>query len=187
MHNITPTKAVSDITPYEAWHGKKPSVDHLRVFGCICYSHVPKDERRKLDPKARKAIFLGYGTTVKGYRLYDLKSKKIFYSRDVTFDESRFKSSKGDLYKIEDAAYENEESKEEVEGAAEKDEGVAKNEKAIQEDESAVEKNQDAVLNEKNENQPKIIEGVAEISKDSLKYVKHNVESRYEEKDNATS
>ena len=33
--------------------------------------HVPKEERRKLDPKAKKFIFLGYGEETKGYRLYD--------------------------------------------------------------------------------------------------------------------
>ncbi len=32
------------MTPYEAWHGEKPKVDHLRVFGCDAYAHIPKDE-----------------------------------------------------------------------------------------------------------------------------------------------
>ncbi len=73
---------------FEAWTGKKPKVDYLRVFGCIAYAHIPKDERKKLDSKAKKCIFLGYGTETKGYRLYDLKKAKVFYSRDVIFNES---------------------------------------------------------------------------------------------------
>ena len=103
LNNISPTKAVENFTPYEVWYERKPSVDHLKTFGCVCYSHIPKDERRKLDFKAREAIFLGYGTTVKGYRLYDPKSKRIFYSRDVIFDESKFKSSRNDPQKVEGA------------------------------------------------------------------------------------
>lgn len=30
--NISPTKVVQDITPYEAWKGVKPSVGYLKVF-----------------------------------------------------------------------------------------------------------------------------------------------------------
>ncbi|KAK4305130.1 hypothetical protein Pmani_022962 [Petrolisthes manimaculis] len=53
-----------------------------------------KDERRKLDPKSVKCIFLGYGSEVKGYRLFDLEKKRILNSRDVTFDESNYEFKK---------------------------------------------------------------------------------------------
>ena len=76
------------MTPHEAWAKEKPQVGHLRVFGCDAYAHIPKDERQKLDPKMRKCIFLGYGQQTKGYRLYDPDRGKIFYSRDVKFNES---------------------------------------------------------------------------------------------------
>ena len=42
----------------------------------------------KLDPRAKKAIFLGITSGVKGYRLWCPETKKIVFSRDVTFDES---------------------------------------------------------------------------------------------------
>jgi len=32
------------MTPIEALTGEKPNVKHLRIFGCVSYSHVPKDE-----------------------------------------------------------------------------------------------------------------------------------------------
>ncbi len=54
------------------------------------FLHIPKDERRKLDSKSRKCFLLGYGATTKGYRLYDLLKKKVFYSRDVSFNEKRY-------------------------------------------------------------------------------------------------
>ena len=76
------------MTPYEAWTGLKPTVGHLRRYGCAAYAHIPKDERCKLGAKSRKCIHLGYGTEVKGFRLYDQNKKKVFHSRDVLFDES---------------------------------------------------------------------------------------------------
>ena len=87
LKNRCPTRAVQGVTPFEIWHGKKPGVDHLRVFGCDAYSHIPKDERGKFDTKARKCILLGYGEVTKGYRLYDVEEKKVLYSRDVKFNE----------------------------------------------------------------------------------------------------
>lgn len=71
LRNCCPTKAVKGMTPYEAWHGEKPKVKHLRVFGCDAYAHIPKNEQGKFDSKARKCILLGYGQVTKGYRLYD--------------------------------------------------------------------------------------------------------------------
>nr|KYP47196.1 Copia protein [Cajanus cajan] len=49
--NRCPTKAVRDKTPIEAWSGKKPSAKHLRVFGSICYIHVPDEKMHKLKDK----------------------------------------------------------------------------------------------------------------------------------------
>ena len=89
LHNRSPTNAVKGMTPHEAWTGVKPNVSHLRVFGCDAYPHIPKDERSKMDPKAKKSIFLGYGDGVKGYRLYNKEKQRIFYSRDVVFNETK--------------------------------------------------------------------------------------------------
>jgi len=58
------------------------------VFGCVAYSHISKDERKKLDSKATKCIFLGYATQRKGYRLYNTKTATIIHSRGVVFNES---------------------------------------------------------------------------------------------------
>ncbi|MCO5554619.1 hypothetical protein L7F22_008151 [Adiantum nelumboides] len=56
--------------PQEMWTTKKPNYNRLRVFGCEVFSHIPKDLRKKLDPKSHKCIFIGYGVDGEmGYHL----------------------------------------------------------------------------------------------------------------------
>nr|GEV95714.1 retrovirus-related Pol polyprotein from transposon TNT 1-94 [Tanacetum cinerariifolium] len=59
---------------------------NLRVFECPVYVDVNEG---KLVPRVVKCIFLGYGSGVKGYRVWcpDPKYRKIIHSRDVTFNE----------------------------------------------------------------------------------------------------
>lgn len=78
-------------TPYERWYERKPSVHHMKVFGCMAYAHVPDEERRKLDKKAERFRFVGYSTRCKGYRLLNEATKKIIVKRDVNFNEKEFK------------------------------------------------------------------------------------------------
>ena len=85
--NRSPTKSVKNTIPQEAWNGKKHNVSHLRVFGCVAYSLVPAELRRKLDDKSEKCIFIGYSEESKAYRLYNPISKKLIISRDVRFEE----------------------------------------------------------------------------------------------------
>ena len=89
FRNLPPTNAVQDKTPYEAWTGSKPNVSYLRIFGCDVYAHVPKDKRSKLVSKTRRSIFPGYGQGIKDYRFYDKAHKRIFYSRNAVFNETR--------------------------------------------------------------------------------------------------
>lgn len=74
-------------TPYELWTGRKPDVSHVRVFGSTAMTHVPKIKTAKWDKKAEKHILVGYDNNVKGYRLYNPKTKKIITSRDVIIME----------------------------------------------------------------------------------------------------
>ena len=84
--NRLPSAALNGKTPLEVWSGKPINdYDTLHVFGSTAYYHVKES---KLDPRAKKALFMGVTLGVKGYRLWCLSSKKIISSRDVTFDES---------------------------------------------------------------------------------------------------
>ncbi|KAL4291090.1 hypothetical protein GQ457_14G002100 [Hibiscus cannabinus] len=73
-------------SPLEFLYNMKPNVHYFRVFGSICYVHVPKSNITKLDPKAKKCIFVGYDPCRKGWRCMDPETKKFVISRDV-FDE----------------------------------------------------------------------------------------------------
>jgi hypothetical protein len=86
--NSTPTKALKNITPEEAWNKIKPDVSHFRVFGSIAWAHIPDEKRKALQPKSEKCIFFGYSEDVKGYRLLQPHCNEIILRRDVKFDEN---------------------------------------------------------------------------------------------------
>ncbi|KAI9176928.1 hypothetical protein LWI28_008828 [Acer negundo] len=84
--NRLPASALDGKTPKEVWSGQPVSdYDRLHIFGCPAYFHVNES---KMDPRANKAVFVGFSEGVKGFRLWNSESKKIILSRDVTFDES---------------------------------------------------------------------------------------------------
>ena len=87
VQNRSPHKIFGNMTPEEAFTGKKPDMSKLRIFGCPVYIHVPSKKRFKLAPSERKGTFVGYSETSKGYKIYISGQRKIEVSRDVTFDE----------------------------------------------------------------------------------------------------
>lgn len=78
LKNKSPTKIIKNKTPHEALVGSKPNVNHLNIFGCVCYAHIVSEERSKLDTKAKKCVLLGYGNAIKGYPVYDTEDKRVF-------------------------------------------------------------------------------------------------------------
>mgnify|MGYP000544772057 FL=1 len=75
------------VTLEECFCGRKPSKEHLKVFGGLAYAHVPTKLRSKPNPKAKTCIFVGYSEEQKGYRCYKPLTRKVVVSRDVIFDE----------------------------------------------------------------------------------------------------
>lgn len=89
LKNRSPTMAVPNMTPEEAWTGKKPDLGHLKVFGCKALALLPPQKRRKWDSKSKEYIFMGYPENVKGYRLLNPKNpKEVIIARNVTFFEN---------------------------------------------------------------------------------------------------
>uniref|UniRef100_A0AAV1TLF5 Integrase catalytic domain-containing protein n=1 Tax=Peronospora matthiolae TaxID=2874970 RepID=A0AAV1TLF5_9STRA len=90
VKNRLPSPKVVKKTPFEIVYNLKPSVKHMRTFGCQTYILTPKENRFKWDPKARAGIFVGYEEVSKAYRVYDIEAGQVVISRDVNFDESTF-------------------------------------------------------------------------------------------------
>lgn len=94
--NRTPCRNHS-VCPEEMWSGRKPSLNHIRVFGCKAFMHIPKVKRSKLEPKSIPCIFVGYSLEAKAYRLYDPVTRKMNISRDVVFMEDQVRNNEVDL------------------------------------------------------------------------------------------
>ena len=60
LQNRSPTKATSNITPFQLWHGCPPNLSYLNIFGCKAHVFIPKEQRQKLDSHSFEAIFLSY-------------------------------------------------------------------------------------------------------------------------------
>jgi hypothetical protein len=70
-HNRIPHRILKNVTSEESFFGKKPSVEHLRVFGCPIYIYVTKDKINKLEPSGKKGIFvLKYCVTAKNILIH---------------------------------------------------------------------------------------------------------------------
>ena len=82
--NRSYTKSLENSTPYEKWSGRKPSIDHLWVFGSVV--HVKTTKRvNKLEDRSNVMVFIGYELSTKAYRCLDPLSFKVTISRDVIF------------------------------------------------------------------------------------------------------
>lgn len=71
---------------YEALYGKPPSLSHLRRIGSHAWVLIPKEQRLKLGPRFSECRLLGYSEPNQ-YKLYEIHSRRIVFSRDVEFDE----------------------------------------------------------------------------------------------------
>ncbi|KAG5869917.1 hypothetical protein JTB14_012120 [Gonioctena quinquepunctata] len=67
---------------------RKPTVKHVRVFGCKAYAHASAATRRKLNPKSKPCILIGYGLTSEAYRLFDVEKHTLFTPRYIIFSET---------------------------------------------------------------------------------------------------
>jgi hypothetical protein len=106
--NRVSSKSV-ETTPYELWHGKKPKLPFLRVWGCEAY--VKKLQPEKLESKAEKCIFVGYPRETLGYTFYHPAEGKTFVAKTGAFLKKEFlmrgvSGRKIELDKIDDPSLE---------------------------------------------------------------------------------
>uniref|UniRef100_A0ACD5ZTS1 Uncharacterized protein n=1 Tax=Avena sativa TaxID=4498 RepID=A0ACD5ZTS1_AVESA len=87
--NRAPTRSLNGVTPYEAWHRRKPTVEHLRTFGCVAHMKRTGPGITKLSDRSILTVFVGYEEGSKAYRVYDPVGGKLYVTRDVAFEERR--------------------------------------------------------------------------------------------------
>lgn len=93
--NLTLSKVLQGLTPHEVLFGRKPSYEHLRVFGASCHVHRNARDKDKFGARSRQCIFFGYPFGKKGWRVYDIDKNEFFFvSRDVVFEEDLFPMDK---------------------------------------------------------------------------------------------
>ena len=60
---------------------------NLKVFGCVAYVHVAKQERKIFDRKSHKTVFVVYPEGTKGHKQFNLSPGSFIRSRYVIFAE----------------------------------------------------------------------------------------------------
>jgi predicted RNA-binding Zn-ribbon protein involved in translation (DUF1610 family) len=88
LHNRSMIKQNKTITPDEIFFDHKPSIKHLKVFGCDAYlkTYNPK----KTEERATPGIMLGYCESSMSYRILNVTTLKVEISRNVEFIEEQF-------------------------------------------------------------------------------------------------
>lgn len=66
----------------------------MKVFGCLAYYRNTETRGDKFEEWGRPGIFLGYPHGTKGYKIFDIKNKKMVVSRDAKFVENMFPHGK---------------------------------------------------------------------------------------------
>ncbi|GJR86087.1 retrovirus-related pol polyprotein from transposon TNT 1-94 [Tanacetum coccineum] len=74
-------------TPYHIINGRKPSVKFFHIFGSLCYIVRDGENLDKIKEKGDACIFVGYSTTSRGYRVYNMRTRLIVETIHVNFDE----------------------------------------------------------------------------------------------------
>ncbi|GJT91932.1 retrovirus-related pol polyprotein from transposon TNT 1-94 [Tanacetum coccineum] len=72
---------------YHIINDRKPSIQHLHIFGFTCYLTRDGENLDKMKEKGDPCILVGYSTRSKGYRVYNKRTRLIFESIHIKFDE----------------------------------------------------------------------------------------------------
>ena len=88
----------------------------MKVFGWTAFVHIDAAARSKLDAKAVRCTFIGYGGDDFGYKFWDSKNLKFIRSRDAVFKETEMFKEKDT---VQDAEPVEQESFAEIDGLSE--------------------------------------------------------------------
>jgi hypothetical protein len=88
IQNRLMLKNNNDKTPYKLWKGIPTNVKHFGVFGSKCYIKREYGRMGKFDSRVDKGVLVGYSSTRKAYKCYNLRLNKVVESINVTIDET---------------------------------------------------------------------------------------------------
>lgn len=88
--NRRPCRATGSATPYALLFGVPPSYDELRVFGCRCFPNTIATSSHKLAARSIPCVFIGYPADHRGYRCYNIETRRVITLRHVIFNETIF-------------------------------------------------------------------------------------------------
>ena len=97
VQNQATLKVGSERTPAQLWNGRKDtvSISKFKVWACDAWMHVHGGmQRASWDPKALLVAHLGWIPDRNAWKLIHVPSMKVYYSRDVRFDEGKFTQAK---------------------------------------------------------------------------------------------
>jgi hypothetical protein len=80
-------RSILHLTPFELCFGCKPSISHLRPFGCKCFV-LKRENLYKFESRSSDVILLGYTPHDRSYRVFNLETNTIVESCDMTFNET---------------------------------------------------------------------------------------------------
>jgi hypothetical protein len=80
-------RSMLHLTPFELCFGRKPSISHLRPFGCKCFV-LKCDDLDKFESHSSDGILLGYTPHGRSYRVFNRETNTVVESYDVTFNET---------------------------------------------------------------------------------------------------
>lgn len=78
---------------YEAMNGRKPNISFLHVFCCRCFIKNNRYQLTKFHPITYEAIFQGYSSKSKAYRVLNQRTWIIEESFDITLDDKFIQNS----------------------------------------------------------------------------------------------
>lgn len=70
LMNRCPSTTINLKTSMKLWSGHAADYNNLKIFGCLVYAHT---RQNKLDPRAKRCVFIAYPEGIKGYKLWSLE------------------------------------------------------------------------------------------------------------------
>ena len=106
LYNRTPRRFNAWKTPYESLLRHRPTLQHLKAYGCKAFAMTDKaqlkqERKKRLESKAWIGYLVGY-TSTNIYRVWVPLIGRVINTRDVVFNEDDFFN--GDLQCLKDDA-----------------------------------------------------------------------------------